>query len=371
METRLREAELVPHFLRRITIRDQVWRYGIGALTLIFGLFGGAIVISPDGAGDSPWRRSVVGVLVLTVIPVAIIAAKTPLGPVWWMKRSPSRLNVAFVAYADIGLGAVVLSVRHTEASLIGTGLFAVIGAYVAHFVSGRVMAFHIVFSSAVIGAIGVRLLVAGHPPLTVGIEVVVALVVANALVALLRRYTLEMQAMMRRQLIESATDPLTTVLNRRGFTFWSNVLVRGARGGLLVAAVDVDSFKTINDRFGHAVGDEILKGVAELLGTGTTSETVVARLGGDEFAVVSVEASDDAAFLIDAIHWEPIRLPDGNLVSLSIGIATTTLNDAWIDTRRASRLLDDMHELADRALASSKAAGRGQTTSRALEGEP
>lgn len=350
--------------LRRITMQDWVWRYAIAALTIAFGAFGSVTVLLPDGAGDSQWRRVTIALICLSVLPASAVVARTPLGPAWWSKRSRNRGNVAFVAYADLGLAGVVLCMLNAQAALIGTGLFSVIGAYVAHFVNGKVMALHIAFSTAVILALGAPLLASGVNPTTVGLEVLVAVVVANAVVALLRQYTVEVQRMIRRQLIESSVDPLTNVLNRRGFLFSGDRLLHRTRGDLVVAAIDVDEFKSINDRFGHTVGDAVLRNVARLLDAGTTPDAVVARLGGDEFAVISAEPDRDAAFLSETVHRDPVRLPDGSAASLSIGLVHVdhVLTDRR--SRTTSAVLDDLNDRADRALKSSKTAGRNRTTS-------
>ncbi|CAM3440856.1 diguanylate cyclase domain-containing protein [Tsukamurella hominis] len=351
------------HLLRRIELRDQLWRYAIAALTLGFGAFGAVTIVIPDGAGDSRWRQIAIGLICLSVIPASTLVARTPLAGALWSKGTRGKGSIAFVAYADIGLAGVVLCMQNAQAALIGTGLFAVIGAYVAHFVDGRVMALHIAFSTTVILVLGGVLLTAGFYPLTVGLEVVVAIVVANAVVALLRRYTVEMQRLISRQLLESSLDPLTSVLNRRGFAFSSGRLLHRATGELVVAAIDVDQFKAINDRFGHTVGDGVLRNVARLIAAGTTPNAVVARLGGDEFAVISANPERDAMFLSETIHRDPVRLPDGSAVSLSIGLVRVDHAPAARTPRTASAVLDDLNDRADRALKASKTAGRNRTT--------
>jgi diguanylate cyclase (GGDEF)-like protein len=87
-----------------------------------------------------------------------------------------------------------------------------------------------------------------------------------------------------------SERDPLTGALNRRGL---SRAIEREAArkqrygGDLSVVLADVDRFKSINDSFGHAAGDEVLKEVARALATGVRESDSVARYGGDEFLVL------------------------------------------------------------------------------------
>jgi diguanylate cyclase (GGDEF)-like protein len=95
--------------------------------------------------------------------------------------------------------------------------------------------------------------------------------------------------------------DPLTDVLNRRGFEReLKRSLAYVKRYGTSVALVfiDLDEFKPVNDRHGHAAGDAVLKAVAAALTKSVRASDVVARLGGDEFAVLlwNVNAPDAAA---------------------------------------------------------------------------
>lgn len=95
-----------------------------------------------------------------------------------------------------------------------------------------------------------------------------------------------------------SVTDELTTLLNRRGF---NDALVRTLANAKrhrehgLLAYIDLDEFKYVNDTYGHAAGDHLLKNVAALLKDKIRSTDFAARLGGDEFAVLFVRADTHA----------------------------------------------------------------------------
>ena len=127
----------------------------------------------------------------------------------------------------------------------------------------------------------------------------------------------------------QALEDPLTGVGNRRAL---DAALASGRLDdepcSLLV--VDLDAFKGVNDQHGHAVGDEVLRGVADALRSVARAEDLVVRLGGDEFVVLA-RATDDAgaahlaARLRDAIAGIAVDVPDG-LVSLtaSVGVSTT-----------------------------------------------
>jgi diguanylate cyclase (GGDEF)-like protein len=94
-------------------------------------------------------------------------------------------------------------------------------------------------------------------------------------------------------------TDPLTGVLNRRGFTeAVDRELARARRHDrqFVLAYVDVRGLKAVNDTEGHLAGDELLKGVATLLTESARADDVVGRIGGDELGLLLVEQSGDSA---------------------------------------------------------------------------
>ena len=110
--------------------------------------------------------------------------------------------------------------------------------------------------------------------------------------------------------------DPLTPLLNRRAFLReLRRVLTFAQRYGGPASLIyfDLDGFKAVNDRFGHAAGDAALKGVAERLRAQVRESDIVGRIGGDEFGVILVQADLSAALakaasLAAAIESEPIQ---------------------------------------------------------------
>ena len=127
--------------------------------------------------------------------------------------------------------------------------------------------------------------------------------------------------------------DPLTGVANRRAFYQHLKVIIadrrRHPRGELVLFYIDLDSFKELNDLYGHQTGDEVLKVTAERLSSLARPTDQVARLGGDEFTVTMNELPLDqrvlehiATRLVSSIR-EPIDLTSHKLsVTASIGVA-------------------------------------------------
>ena len=96
--------------------------------------------------------------------------------------------------------------------------------------------------------------------------------------------------------------DPLTDLLNRRGFEEVFDVeLERARRTGAPLSLVvgDLDGFKQVNDRFGHAAGDEALQKVGEAIDTAKRGFDSAARVGGEEFALLAPDADEHGAYML------------------------------------------------------------------------
>jgi len=157
-------------------------------------------------------------------------------------------------------------------------------------------------------------------------------------------------------------TDPLTWLFNRRHFDrrleAETNRALR-AEHLLALLMIDIDRFKTINDRFGHRVGDQVLKAVASAIKQAVRLYDIPTRYGGDEFAVILPEADTDVAArvatrVLEKLDASPLpgELTDAGLrIGLSIGIATFP---------RPAQDLAVLLEFADTAMYRAKQAGGG-----------
>ncbi|MGD0332928.1 MAG: GGDEF domain-containing protein [Xanthobacteraceae bacterium] len=103
-----------------------------------------------------------------------------------------------------------------------------------------------------------------------------------------------------------AATDPLTGVLNRRGFFQGAAMVMernRGRLGPVSVLAFDLDHFKSINDRWGHAVGDSVLQLFATVARKTMRADDVIGRFGGEEFVAILPGALADAAVVAERVR--------------------------------------------------------------------
>ncbi len=165
-----------------------------------------------------------------------------------------------------------------------------------------------------------------------------------------------------------AVTDPLTGLYNRRyALPHLARVARRAEETGkpFSVMVLDLDRFKTVNDRHGHAAGDAVLKEIARRLKDNLRAEDLVARIGGEEFLVVMPdtglpEAHAAAERLRRVTEARPVRLPgrdDGIHVTLSVGLSVSQPN------RTPSSRAREVFERADRALMGAKVGGRNQVT--------
>jgi len=173
----------------------------------------------------------------------------------------------------------------------------------------------------------------------------------------------------LRSGMAASIRDPLTGAYNRRHALPWleRRLAQAGAgRTGIAVMLADLDFFKRVNDRHGHAAGDAVLCAVTERLGARLREGDLLARIGGEEFLVALPDASPARARhvaerLCDAIRATPVTVPGVATsvpVTLSIGV-TVVQTGPGVPVPDMQSVL----EKADRALYAAKARGRNQAS--------
>ena len=156
-----------------------------------------------------------------------------------------------------------------------------------------------------------------------------------------------------------SFKDEVTGLYNRRFFSLrLEEELSRYRRFNHPVSVVllDLDGFKAVNDEFGHTVGDETLREIAQILMKHSRGINVVSRYGGDEFAVLLVETSKAGARLYaDRIREVVAKYPfsHGKVITSSFGVASLPDDEA--------ATAEDLFRAADEALYAAKRAGKNQ----------
>lgn len=159
----------------------------------------------------------------------------------------------------------------------------------------------------------------------------------------------------LRQASFEALHDPLTSLLNRRGFACRAKyMLIHAAQTGRAASLLflDLDGFKQVNDHHGHAAGDACLADIGAILRSHTQAGDVIARLGGDEFLVLLANREEAAV----ATLAEDVRLAlaaYGIGISGSLGLITTDRPDPAD--------LDRLIACADDAMRDAKRAGKNQ----------
>jgi diguanylate cyclase (GGDEF)-like protein len=269
----------------------------------------------------------------------------------WWFFRWPgARKSAVLFALADIAI--VVATVLHANpaAALSTTPLFAMTGAFIVFFFGPRANAVHIALATATILATAVWLALSDQPD-AVPVAISKAIIALTVTVAIFPFVQFGFW-LVRNNSIESLTDPLTDLANRRGL---SNYLSRKVRRQtsplepLCAFVIDLDGFKNINDEYGHKIGDAVITRTAERIRLAVGPSAFVARTGGEEFVVVDLLELSAAATIGEGIRAavEALETPKA---TASIGIAVGAISDV--------SEFDAIYACADEAMYAAKRSG-------------
>lgn len=218
-------------------------------------------------------------------------------------------------------------------------------------------LALPIVIDALAVGVSLVLILLYGPVSMVIGAALVlIGLILVEPI---LRRNWFDL----RRVAEMAAVDPLTGIFNRRLFTdLGTRAFTMAARyqRPISVLTLDIDRFKTVNDTYGHPVGDEVIKMVAGIFSQTMRETDIHGRIGGEEFAAVLPEtaagrALDVAQRLRVAVEGGRVMLDGGRALKVTISIGVTTTTDATKSDLTAALAR------ADKALYAAKEGGRNR----------
>jgi len=301
-------------------------------------------------------------------VPVAmtwIAVAGGIAGALLWIWRWPTRSqSVLFGVTCNISVALACLAHPNPLASLIGCVAFASFGAYMAFFHSTGFVLYNFAVAAAVGAWEAVSLARSGHTNLA-GVDLWLVIEVNIALPLAIRLLVRALSG----DLLRADRDPLTGLLNRRAFQHEALGMMLARRGidsHLVVMLIDLDNFKGLNDRCGHAAGDHALVQVAQALLAAADNQAVVSRSGGEEFLLAGTSSSCNAESLA-ARACEAIAT-SGAGVTASIGTACARLVDTGAEPQS---VLDELITASDAAMYQAKRLGGNRSTHHELCARP
>lgn len=281
--------------------------YAVGAWCFVYAILCFISTLTPAGHPDG-LGRSLALTLAVAAAVVGVMWMRTP-----WPDENWSR---AFVVFLEISVAATLVLLEDPLVALPCAASLGVAGSYIASFHGPKMFVAHQVWSVAVVGTLFFFTVSRpeSDPFLAVVYLIVLALVLFSGPV-----FTQALLLLLRGDAASSYYDPLTGLRNRRGLD--AAVAECGATGKTVtVMVVDLDNFKRVNDRFGHAHGDTVLRHIATTINEFFVPPAISARTGGEEFVIV---IDGDPMSVLEQAHALRSRLAahDGTGATVSIGM--------------------------------------------------
>lgn len=315
-------------------------RLAIGLCCWAYGLICVLALAAPI-LSDGTTGRVVVGTFAATTVVVGIAWVRGP-----WPAY---RQSLLFIAYGEIGVSSVLVSLDDASVALLCTCLLSVMGNYLAAFHDAKVFVAHQAWALGTSGYLYVDALRHGDVPfaqVTAYFIVVVMILVSSPIL------TQAYLTFLRRDAAVAHFDPLTGLRNRRGLEAAVDTML-GDATAVVVLVADLDNFKAVNDNFGHSYGDDVLRRTAETLNRVFPAPAVTARTGGEEFVVVTTEPLTTASIAAENLR---IAIPGCN----TAGRTTTSIGifSRRVDSVAAGDLLEGLLDSADAAMYEAKRRG-------------
>ena len=288
------------------------------------------------------------------VVAILVVAMATA----WMVQRArrPSQIQSKLFSIICTGCVATLCLIQPQPLiGLLGCTAFAVLTTYISFFHTAGYMLVNLVAGAFTTAALAARIVISSG-------DIALALSALIVLTALNLAVPLAVQSVLRAlgmDLTMADRDPLTGLLNRRAFYRETATLLRRHRVGaadkyLVVVMVDLDKFKALNDRHGHAAGDQALMSVAGAIRRCCPHDSVIARAGGEEFVIAEVTHDPRLPAIAHRLRQAIADLPAG--VTASIGTGSVALDAVYASPLEP--VLTELIQNADDAMYLAKRAG-------------
>jgi len=277
-------------------------------------------------------------------------------GALLWAFRWPTRsAAILFAVLATASIALIALVQRDPLIAMLTCATFTATASYIALFHTAPVMAYNFAIAGSVGAVVGIRLAAKFNIALAVcdyllllllnlgvpfGIQVVVHVLSSDA--------------------VRAERDELTGLLTRRAFRRRAKARLEQSRdqvGHFVIAMIDLDHFKLLNDNYGHSAGDDALASVARALRDTTEDTAIICRSGGEEFVIADIWHPDEVSRRAEQLCDVIAALPFG--ITASVG--TAGIHQAH-RTRSSVDLLAELIAAADGAMYVAKRRGGNQT---------
>ncbi|WP_283277254.1 GGDEF domain-containing protein [Rhodococcus sp. IEGM 1381] len=280
----------------------------------------------------------------------AVAAAMAVTGAAWVRGPFPSeQVSRLFVLCLEFIGAGILLMLADPFVALPSAAALGIVGSYIAAFHGPKLFLAHQAWALLVAGILLARAVTAPSA------DVVLAWGYFSTLALVLFSVPMLTQALLlllRSDAANAFYDPLTGLRNRRGLA--AAVAERESKplsgtAGAAVLVVDLDGFKLVNDRYGHELGDQVLRTTAEAILETFPPPAITARTGGEEFAIVSYVDLHTAIEQVTRLQTRLAGCPEPQ-VTMSVGVAHLAVGTRWLDFERAWNRADSAMYAAKRA---------------------
>ena len=153
--------------------------------------------------------------------------------------------------------------------------------------------------------------------------------------------------------------DEMTGIYNRRQFFNLATQRFGESKDNLYAVMIDIDKFKEVNDKYGHSIGDKVIKIVTQTISKNILEDTIFGRIGGEEFALICNADSNDT--LVKNIELIRVEIEKLEVMSDDKAIVKFTISEGISKAKMKTNTLDELLKEADIALYEAKGSGRNR----------